>query len=437
LADQRRQAFNMALDDVYIIGTHSTRFAQYPERSFKSLTRETYLGALADAGMSNGDDIAFAYYGNCLAGAAFGQDCIRGQSAMLELVDDGLFPERVAVMNVEGACATASMALHAAFKDVKSGESDLVLALGVEKTVLPGANDDPEVKARMFENFAKGVDQETLPRLVACYQEVGARSGIAFDPGAGRTMFMDTYAMQAALHMKRYGTTQAQIAAGAAKNHTFGSLNPLAQYQFAMTPDEVLADRDVAFPLTRSMCAPIGDGAASALICSGEYLEQLPRSVRDRAVRIAASAFSGGKYRAVDEPGLSRTAAHKAYRAAGIEAHDIDVAEVHDATSFCEIYQAEMLGFVAEGDGGAFVADGATGPDGIVPINTSGGLVSKGHPVGATGLSMIYELCLQLRNEAGDRQVSAPRWALQENGGGVIGLEEAACSVVILEGMQA
>ncbi|MDG2114878.1 MAG: thiolase family protein [Actinomycetota bacterium] len=419
-------------DDVWIIGTHSTAFGKLPDAGFKELTRETVLGVGDDAGIDL-LDVEFAYLGNCLAGAGFGMDSIRGQSWMLEMVDEGLFPERVPVINVEGACATASMALHSAYKDVRSGESDIVLAIGVEKTYLPGADDDPEVKARMFDLFAKGVDQETLPRLEQHYREVGDKAGVPFETGPGRTMFMDTYAMQAALHMSKHGTTQRQIAAASAKNHNYGALNPLAQYRFQTSVDQVLEDREVSFPLTRSMCAPTGDGAASAIVVSADVLAGLSESVQARAVRIAATSFSGGKYRSVDEPGLSRVAADKAYSSSGLTPADVDVAEVHDATSFCEIYQAEMLGFCPEGEGGPFVESGATGPEGLVPINTSGGLVSKGHPVGATGLSMIHELAAQLRGEAGDRQVPEARVALQENGGGVIGLEEAACSVVLLE----
>jgi len=424
-------------DDVWIIGAFSTPFGKFPDRSFKDLTRDAYLGVLADIGRDAiagcGDDIDFAYVGNCLAGAGFGQDSIRGQAWTLELVDEGLFPERVPIINTEGACATASMALHSAFKDVKSGESDVVLAVGVEKTYLPGADADPAVKARMFELFARGVDRETLPRLVEHYTEVSATADVPFETGEGRTMFMDTYAMQAALHMKRFGTTQRQIAAGAAKNHNYGALNDKAQYRFQTSVDQVLDDREVSFPLTRSMCAPVGDGAAAALVCSTDYLAGQPEAIRSRAIRIASTTMSGGKYRTVDEPGLSRIAAQRAYERAGLSPADIDVAEVHDATSFCEIYQVEMMGFAPEGEGGPFVESGATGPDGIVPINTSGGLVSKGHPVGATGLSMISELVTQLRGEAGERQVADARVALAENGGGVIGLEEAACSVTILD----
>jgi acetyl-CoA acetyltransferase len=181
------------------------------------------------------------------------------------------------------------------------------------------------------------------------------------------------------------------------------------------------------------MCAPIGDGAAASLICSADYLEMLPREVQDRAIRIRASALSGGKYRDLDEAGLSSIAAKKAYAQAGLSPKDIDIAEVHDATSFCEIYQCEMLGFCEEGEGGGYIESGATSLGGARPVNLSGGLVSKGHPVGATGLSMINELSQQLRGEAGARQANNPRIALAENGGGVMGFDEAACSVIILE----
>ncbi|MBU2551505.1 MAG: thiolase family protein, partial [Proteobacteria bacterium] len=238
---------------------------------------------------------------------------------------------------------------------------------------------------------------------------------------------------QAAYHMHKYGTTQRQIAAAASKNHHFGSLNPKAQYQFDVSVEQVLEDRLVSYPLTRSMCSPIGDGSAAAILCSEDFLKQCPSRVQDRAVKIKASVLTGGKYRAMDEPSLSRVAAERAYGMAGVGPEDIDVAEVHDATSFAEVYQVEMLGFCPPGRGGPFTEEGETNLGGRIPVNTSGGLVSKGHPVGATGLSMIYELITQLRGEAGERQVRGAELALSENGGGVIGLEEAACSIIILQ----
>lgn len=414
------------MTDVYIVGSYSSAFGKFPDRSFKDLTREVYLGVLADAGLANGNDIGMAWFGNCGMWTD-GQGSIRGQVCLTPLVREGLFPERVPVINVEGGCATASIALHGAWKDVLSGQTDLSIAFGVEKTFNPVS----PVKTKAL--FDGGIDQYDPDEWLAYYAAAGEASGKPFEPGPGRTIFMDTYAMQAAWHMRTHGTTERQIAMACAKNHNASVHNPKAQYRFPLTVEEVLADRPVSWPLTRSMCAPIGDGAAAALVCSGAWLARQPAAIRARAVRIAASTMTAGKYRRLDEPGLSQLAAQKAYKAAGVTPQDIDLAEVHDATSFCEIYQSEMLGFCAIGEGGRLVESGATTLGGRVPINLSGGLVSKGHPVGATGLSMIDELMLQLRGEAGPRQVSGARLALAENGGGVMGFDEAACSVMILQ----
>lgn len=414
------------MKDVYIIGSATTRFQKWPEKTFKNLTREIYLDVLSDAGMPDGKNIDFIYFGNC-AMHHWGQGLIRGHVCLLPLISEGTLPERTPIINVEGACATASLAFHTAWKDVMSGQSHLVLALGVEKTFFP---DNPDLT---FGLFGDAMDNFDPAELLAVYKDVAKCCGSTFDPGAGRTVFMDTYATQACYHMWRYGTTQRQIAFGAAKNHHNATMNPKAQYQFEVPLEDVLNDRLVSYPLTRAMCAPIGDGAAAALLCSSDFLAQLPAETKARAVKVKSSVITSGKFREYDEPSLSHLAACRAYEMAGVKAKDIDVAEVHDATSFCEIYQAEMLGFCPFGRGGAFVESGATSLGGSIPINTSGGLVSKGHPIGATGLSMIYELCTQLRGEAGARQVPGARLALQENGGGVVSLEEAACSVAILE----
>jgi acetyl-CoA acetyltransferase len=415
------------MEDVFVIGTSCTPFGKQADRSFKDLTREAYLAVLQDAGLADGGAIEQAWFGNCGMGS-FGQRNIRGQVCFSPLVREGLFPERVPIINVEGGCATASMAFHGAWKDILSGQAELSLAIGVEKTFFPGD------AARTQEIFEGGIDQLDPHEWHAYYAHAGDVAGKPFEPHAARgTVFMDTYAMQAAYHMKTWGTTRKQIAIAASKNHAMGARNPKAQYRFELTPDEVLADREVSWPLTRAMCSPIGDGAAAALLCSAARLRSLPASVQARAVRVRASVLTGGKYRALDEPGLSRVAAQQAYARAGVTPQDIDVAEVHDATSFCEIYQAEMLGFCDIGQGGAFVGSGATALGGRLPINLSGGLVSKGHPVGATGLSMIHELALQLRGEAGERQSAGADIALAENGGGVMGFDEAACSVIVLQ----
>jgi acetyl-CoA acetyltransferase len=414
------------MTEAFIVGSFATAFGKFPHSSHKALAREAYLGVLADAGLADGRDIGMAWFGNCGMWTD-GQGSIRGHVCLEPLTHDGMFPERTPIINVEGGCATASMALHGAWKDVLSGQTDVSLAIAVEKTFSP---DDPARTMRLFDG---GIDQYDRQLWLDYYAAAGEVAGKPFEPGPGRTIFMDTYAMQAAWHMRTHGTTQRQIAIACAKNHAASVHNPKAQYRFHLTVDEVLADRPVSWPLTRAMCAPIGDGAAAALVCSGAWLKRQPAAVQARAVRIAASTLTSGKYRQLGEPGLSKLAAERAYAAASLGPADIDLAEVHDATSFCEIYQTEMLGFCAPGEGGRLAESGATALGGRIPINLSGGLVSKGHPVGATGLSMIDELMLQLRGEAGPRQVAGARTALAENGGGVMGFDEAACSVIILQ----
>ncbi len=368
--------------DVYVVGAFSTPFGRFPDKSYKELTRETYLGALADVGLADGEGIGMAWFSNCGMWVD-GQACIRGQVCFTPLVRDKLFPERVPMTNVEGGCASGQIALNGAWKDILSGQSEMSLAIGVEKLYNPT---DP---ARTMTAYQAGIDNLDPQDWQSYYRAAGERAGAKFDPGPNRTVFMDTYAMQAAYHMKKYGTTQRQLAIAAAKNHTNGSRNPKSQYRFQLTPEAVLEDRPVIWPFTRAMCAPVGDGGAAILLCSRDKLGELPLRARDRAVQLKASVLTGGKYRDLDEPGLSHVGAKKAYSMAGVAPADIDVAEVHDATSFSEIYQAEMLGFCGEGEGGRLVESGATAIGGPIPINTSGGLVSKGHPVGAPGRSMI------------------------------------------------
>jgi len=412
--------------DAYVIATACTPFGKHADKSFKALTRWAWTELLADAGLADGALVQQAWFGNCGMGQ-WGQGGIRGQVCLSPLVEEGLFPERVPVVNVEGGCATASFAFAGAWKDVLSGQCEVSAAIGVEKLVSP---DDP---TRVPAIFATAIDQLDPQRWHDYYTRAGEQAGKPFATGPGRTVYMDTYAMQAAWHMKRWGTTQRQIAIAASKNHHHGSLNPKAQYRFEVDVEAVLADREVSWPLTRAMCSPLGDGAAAALVCSEAALAHFAPAVRARAVKVRTVQMSGGKYRALDEPGLSRIAADKAWAASGLKPADIDLVELHDATSFCEIYQLEMLGFCADGQGGPMVESGATALGGRLPVNVSGGLVSKGHPIGATGLSMVHEVCRQLRGEAGAAQVAGARIGLIENGGGVMGFDEAACVVTILE----
>ncbi|WP_137894235.1 MULTISPECIES: thiolase family protein [Comamonadaceae] len=411
---------------VYILGTYSTPFRRWPEKGFKELTREAYLGAVKDAGLVDPLLIEAAWFGNCVM-HYWGQPMVRGNVSFIPLVREGLFRDRAPVINVEGACATGSLALNGAYKEIRAGDAEVTVAVGVEKLY------DQKNPSAILPEFGKGADQLDPQEWIRHYSEIGERLDQPFEMSPDRSVAMDTYSMQARLHMKLYGTTSEQIAAACAKSHTNGSLNPLAQYRFAMTAQQVLDDRMVSNPLTRAMCAPVGDGAAAAVLCSERFLQTQPASVRERAVKIRALALSGGKYRGEREAGLSRAAADKAYKQAGISPDQVNLAEVHDATSFCEIYQTEMMRFCPDGQGGPFAVSGATAIDGKVAINPSGGLVSKGHPIGATGLSMCHEIVNQLRGEAGELQVRNARVGLQQNGGGIIGLEEAVCAVAIYE----
>lgn len=411
--------------ECYIIGVGMTAFGKRPDDDHRELAREALMLALGDAGLDDGQQIGQAFFGSVLM-HRLGQTMIRGQAVLRGPMMEGLLPRRMPLTNVEGACATSSLALASARAAVLSGTAGMALALGVEKMFDPA---DPSAALR---EIGGGFDNLDPASWHAEYGRAAAESDGEWRPGPDRSIAMDTYALQAQWHMHRHGTTRRQIAAAAAKSHRNGVLNPNAQYRFAMSTDEVLADRPVSGPLTRAMCAPIGDGSSAAIVCSEQVLGTLPAGTRERAIRIRAIGLSGGTFRGFGEPSLSRVAADQAYAAADIAPEAIDLAEVHDATSFSEILQAEMLRFCKNGQGGALVEAGETEIGGRIPINTSGGLVSKGHPIAATGLSMIHEVVTQLRGEAGDRQVEGARIGMTENGGGVIGFEEAVCAVTIL-----
>ena len=253
-----------AMTDAWIVGASSTRFERAPDKSTRDLAREAYCAALADAGMETGNAIEMGWFSNCGMWVD-GQASIRGQVLFTPLVREGLFPERVPMINVEGGCASAQMALHGAWKDILSGQSDVSLAIGVEKLFNPQA---PEDTMAVYE---AGIDRLTPEEWRRYYAEAGEEAGKPFEDGPDRTVFMDTYAMQACYHMKVHGTTQRQIAASASKNHRNGALNEKAQYSFDLSVEDVLNDRPVSWPLTRAMCSPVGDGAAAVLVCSADF----------------------------------------------------------------------------------------------------------------------------------------------------------------------
>lgn len=462
--------------DVYVIGSHMIKFAKYLDKGIKDLAALTVLDCLKDAGIEK-KDLQALWFSNSGWGYGGGQDCIRGQVALRPIGID-----TIPITNVENACASGSTAFHHAWLGVASGLYDVTMAVGAEKLYSPN-------KSAIFAGFLGGIDFENCVKIaesLSVYSlndeekkaleafkqkyQPAARNGSSkkkrkpvkeriketkdqlvvaihlgerLGYGAVKKMsklsagdhspFMDVYGFAARQHMRKYGSTIEQLALIASKNHFNSTLNPNAQYTFEVPVEKVLADRIVSFPLTRSMCAPIGDGAASAVLCSEETVKRLGLS--GRAVRVRASILGSGQERPFDsdKPDIGERLARKAYEVSGLGPEDMNMAEVHDATAYGELVQAENLGFCPRGEGGRLAESGATRLDGRIPMNTSGGLISRGHPIGASGLAQIFELTSQLRGEAGKRQVKNCRLAIAENGGGALGSEEAAMCMHILE----
>ena len=411
------------MKNIYIIGVDALKFGKYLEFDHRELARQTFEPALKDAGL-NPDDIQSVHFANSLWGYYNGQHGIRGHLAMRYC---GL--EKIPVTNLEAACAGGGLALHSAWKDILTGLYDCTLAIGVEKLFM----DD---KKRMFDAFYFAIDSVHREKVFARWNDAikDVKVPIPDYKPKDRSPFMDQYAAIGLTYMDMYGTTQEHFAIVAAKNHHHGSLNHKAQYQFEMTTQQVLDDIPVAYPLTRAMCSPMGDGAAAAILCSEDFLRKLPASVQARAVKICASVFAGGRNRTLRERPTCAEAAVRVYKMAGLSPQEMDVAEVHDATAAGEIMQYENLGLCPVGQGGPFAASGATTLGGKIPVNPSGGLISRGHPIAASGVSQIYELVTQLRGEAGKRQVLNAQHAIAEIGGGNIDLEEVALALTILEG---
>ncbi|MFQ5700025.1 MAG: thiolase family protein [Myxococcota bacterium] len=402
-----------------VAGVGMTRFGKHMDTGLKALGREALLEALADAGIDK-DAIQAAFVGNAMAGLITGQECIRGQ-VILRSAGIGAIP----VVNVENACASGSTALHQACAMVEAGFYDAVLALGAEKLYHPD-------KRRSFAAIGSAVDTEEIARIMEALKKAAASQGAdKASSGAGekRSMFMDFYAAAARRHMERYGTTARQFAAVAAKNSAHGSLNPKAQFQKALSVDEVLAEPMIAEPLTRPMCSPIGDGAAAAVITSERKARELGIS---KPVYVNACVLRSGWDHGPDEEGTVARCVREAFEKAGIGPEDLDVIECHDASAPAELMYYEEFGLCPEGEGGALIDSGATKIGGRIPVNPSGGLLRKGHPVGATGMAQLTELVEQLRGQSGPRQVEGAQVAMAQNGGGNIGTDAAAMCVTLL-----
>jgi acetyl-CoA acetyltransferase len=288
-------------------------------------------------------------------------------------------------------------------------------------------------RGRSLAVFDAGWDVALTDQSRAALLALGGMDDARLPPPAERrSLFMDIYAAFARQHMRLYGSTAEQFAAVAAKNHVHSVHNERAQFRRPYTIEEVLADRPIAWPLTLPMCAPVSDGAAAAILCTDKGLERL--GAASRAIRLRACVPGTSIDRAPDDLDrhIGRITALKAYGAASLGPEDVDVAEVHDATAVGEVIQVENLGLVPRGLGGEAALQGQTCLGGRIPVNPSGGLESKGHPIGATGLAQIFELVTQLRGEAGQRQVDNATVAIAENGGGLWGVEEAVCAISIL-----
>jgi acetyl-CoA acetyltransferase len=404
-----------------VAGVGMTHFGKHLDTGLKALGAEAVSAAIADAGIGQ-DDLEAAWVGNAAAGLVTGQESIRGQ-VILRSIGLG----RIPVVNVENACASASTALNQAAAMVTAGMYDIVLALGVEK--LYHAD-----KKKSFAAFSGAVDVEAMAAIMAGLQQGAAEGGAkSASSGAGekRSMFMDIYAAMARRHMGMYGTTAEQFAMVSAKNSFHGSMNPRAQFREAMTVEEVMAAPMIAEPLTRPMCSPIGDGAAAVVLVSQKKARELGIQ---KPVKLVTSVLMSGWDHGIEEEGTAEICARAAYEEAGIGPEDLSVVELHDASAPAEVSATESLELCAKGEGGALVASGATHLGGRIPVNTSGGLLRKGHPVGATGIAQIVELTEQIQGRSGKRQVEGATIGLAHNGGGNIGTDAAAMCVTILQG---
>ncbi len=410
------------MNDVYIVGIGMTRLGKHPQLSVKQLTQSAVNAALTDAGCLL-SAIESAWFSNTRQGVLEGQYGIRGQCALRAM---GV--ESIPIINCDNACASSSTGVNQAWASLRAGVCDVALVVGAEKMFFP------EKREQMFEAFWGGMDREIALEQLERQQTLAQALPIPAEAQivAERSIFMDSYAAMARHYMQMFGASQRQLAIVASKNHRHSQFNPLAQYQLAMSVDEVLADRLVSWPLTRAMCAPISDGAGALVLCSSAALARFDHA---RAVRIRATALASGMQRAPDDLDnhIGRIAARKAYEQAGVAPSDIDVAEVHDASAFAEIRHIENLGLCEIGAGARLAETGATTIGGRIPVNPSGGLISKGHPIAATGVIQLHELVMQLRGEAGARQVPDARLAAAENGGGFYDGEEAVAAVTILE----
>jgi acetyl-CoA acyltransferase len=397
----------MAADDVWILGIHMTKFGKYPDKDTVDLAAEAALAALADGGVTM-KDMGILAAGNLMAASA-----PTGQMLQKQIGQTG-----IPVYNVSNACATGATALRVAAMAVKAGECDMGLAVGVEK--LAGAG--------LLAGGARKSDADTWTPS----GRYGAVAGV--DGRIGTETMPGVFAQVGMEYGHKYGGTSFELFARISeKNHAHSTLNPLAAYQKRFTVDEIMNDVMIAYPNTRPMCSANCDGAAAAVVVSGSKLKTLSPDQRRRAVKVSASVLTSDPWQEScqilpDVNTLTRNAATQAYAQAGVSPEDLDLVELHDCFATAELVHYDNLMLCPEGGAVDFFESGASWRDGKTPVNVSGGLESKGHPIAATGIANIWEVCHHLRGEAGDRQVDGAKVGLAH----VIGLG-SACGVHILE----
>lgn len=375
--------------DVAIIGVGMVKFGKYPDRLLSSMGRDAVLAAMKDAGVQP-KDIQAAYSGSLHGGSLLGQRIFK---------DLGMVG--MPIVNMENACSSGSSAMREAWLGIASGMYDAAIAVGSEKLtalgggVLPMEREDIEANQGMV-----------MPAL---------------------------YAMRARRYMEDFGAKPEHFAKVVVKSRKCASKNPYAQFTKETTVEEVLNSRMIADPLTLFQCCPTGDGAAAVVLCSGDKAQKYTT----RPIWIKGSVLVSGRFingfRDMTTPEITVRGSKLAYEMAGVAPKDVDLAEVHDAFSIAELLYYEALGFCQHGEAIRLIDEGATDINGRIPVNPSGGLLSKGHPVGTTGLAQISEVVWQLRGEAAGRQVKDPKIGLTHcTGGGIYGLDHGACSIHIL-----
>jgi len=388
--------------EVVVLGVGMHPFGRFLDKSLSDLARVAIWDALKDAHVP-AKDVQVAYLGNSIGGLITGQEGIRAQTILSPCGFGG-----IPMVNVENACASASTAFRGVWLEIASGLYDVGLAVGVEKMFL-------EDRAR------------TISALISVSQIELSKMGM---------QFVGEAAMRCKRYMRRSGGTKEDLALVAVKNSYNGSLNPYAYHRKAYTLEEILNSPLIAEPLHLYMTSTIADGAAAAVLCSKEVVKKYASKT---PITVAACALKSGRYRESDPldsdlPSTITLTANEAYKQAGMEPKDIDVAEVHDAMSPIELVSCEDLGFCKKGEGLRFLKEGRTRITGDIPINTSGGLCARGHPVGATGIAQVAEIVWQLRGEAGPRQVANAKVGMCEDSGGVlVNGDNAAFTNIILK----